>query len=496
MLPKLLLASLTATATAVSAEQVLGVYIFHRHGDRTSKAWPPVSLTPLGAQQVASSASFYRARYITSSSSSSSSSSSNSNTTAIAGISTDAAVLSQLSITAPVDNVLQNSAAVFAQALYPPSKSAGSQKLANGTTVEAPLGGYQYIPVNAVASAASSAGSESSAWLQGSSGCSDAVVSSNSYFLTPEYLDTLNRTHGFYQDLLPVINTTFNSTTATFKNGYSIFDYINVATIHNASIPSSSLLTNSTLKTLYDLASTHEWNLAYNASEPSRAIAGSVLAGQILTALEAIAEPSSSSSSSSAPRINVQFGAYGAFMAFFGLAQLPAASTDFYGICDYASSMALELVAPSPDRTSPDDLSVRFLWSNGTAAAHGLKEYPLFGQEKQTTLSWNDFKAGMNKFAVASTQDWCSVCGNTDGACANSTDASGSPSAQSSSSDKGSGSGISRPVAGVIGALVTLGVILGVEALVLLLGGLRLVKKSTLAGGAGAGGAGETGVKA
>ena len=47
------------------AEQVLGVYIFHRHGDRTSKSWNPVSLTPLGAQEVASSAEFFRNRHIT-----------------------------------------------------------------------------------------------------------------------------------------------------------------------------------------------------------------------------------------------------------------------------------------------------------------------------------------------------------------------------------------------------------------------------------------------
>ncbi|KAL6868640.1 histidine phosphatase superfamily [Trichoderma novae-zelandiae] len=483
MLPTLLLASLSATA--VSAEQVLGVYIFHRHGDRTAKAWNPVSLTPLGAQQVASSAAFYRARYVDDGDSSSNGSSD----LRIAGISPDAAVLSQLAITAPVDNVLQNSAAVFAQGLYPPSKSAGSQKLANGTTVEAPLGGYQYVPVNAVASSASSAGSEGSAWLQGSSGCGNAVVSSNDYFLTPGYLDTLNRTRGFYQGLLPVINTTFNSSTATFKNGYTIFDYINVATIHNASIPSANLLTNSTLHSLYDLASTHEWNLAYNASEPARAIAGSVLAGQIVTALQAVVD-----GKAAAPRFNVQFGAYGAFMAFFGLAQLPAASADFYGICDYASSMAVELVAPSADRTSADDLTVRFLWANGTAAAHGLKAYPLFGQ-KETSLGWNDFKAGMDKFAVADTQDWCRVCGNTDGTCAaNSTDAS-TPSAQSSD-DKGGGGSITKPVAGVIGALVTLGVILGLEALVMLLGGLRLVKKSALVRGADAGGAGETAVKA
>ncbi|PTB64466.1 phosphoglycerate mutase-like protein [Trichoderma citrinoviride] len=483
MLPKLLLASLSA-ASAASAEQVLGVYVFHRHGDRTAKAWAPVNLTALGADQVASSAAFYRSRYVDSDSSSSNAD------TRIAGISPDAAVLSQLAITAPVDNVLQNSAAVFAQGLYPPSRAAGSQRLRNGTTVEAPLGGYQYIPVNAVASSASSAGSESSAWLQGSSGCGNAVVSSNSYFLTPEYLATLNQTHDFYQGLLPVINTTFNSSTATYKNGYTIFDYINVANIHNTSIPSSNLLTNSTLTNLYDLASTHEWNLAYNASEPARAIAGSVLAGQILTALQAIVDKPSS-----APKFNVQFGAYAAFMAFFGLAQLPAASSDFYGICDYASSMALELVAPSADRTSADDLSVRFLWSNGTAAAHGLKAYPLFGQN-ETSISWNDFKAGIGKFAVADTKDWCTVCGNTDGSCAaNSTDAS-SPSSQSSDDGSKGGNGISRAVAGVIGAMVTLGVILGLEALVLLLGGLRVVKKSTLAGAAGAGGAGETAAKA
>jgi hypothetical protein len=210
MQPKLLLATLSAATIApAAAEQVLGVYIFHRHGDRTSKSSNPVSLTPLGAKQVASSAEFFRNRYIASDAS-----------LRIANISADQAVLAQLAITAPVDNVLQNSAGVFAQGLYPPSQSAGSQKLANGTTVEAPLGGYQYIPVNTVTSA-SSANSESNAWLQGSSGCSNAVVSSNSYFLTPEYLSTFNATKDFYQNLLPVINTTFNSSTATFKNGYT-----------------------------------------------------------------------------------------------------------------------------------------------------------------------------------------------------------------------------------------------------------------------------------
>lgn len=456
MQSKLLFALSAAAVAPAAAEQVLGVYIFHRHGDRTAKSWSPVNLTPLGADQVKSSADFFRNRYIDDGAS-----------LQIAGISVDKAVLSQLAITAPVDNVLQNSAGVFAQWLYPPNKAAGSTKLANGTTVVAPLDGYQYIPVNTVASASSS-NSESSAWLQGSSGCSGAVVSSNNYFLSPEYQSTFSDTKDFYQGLLPVINTTFNSSTATFKNGYTIFDYINVATIHNSSIPSDNLLTKSTLSSLYDYASIHEWNLAYNSSDPVRAIAGSVLAGQIMTALQGIA------SGNAVPKFNIQFGAYGAFMSFFGLAQLPAVNSDFYGICNYASSMVLELIAPSATQLSEDDLTVRFLWSNGTAAENGLKTYPLFGQSK-TTISWNDFKAGMNKFAVANTSDWCTTCGNTDGTCASNSTASASSAKSSDNSN------ITKPVAGVIGALVTLGVILGVEALIILLGGLRLVKKSTLA---------------
>lgn len=192
-------------------ETVLGVYIFHRHGDRTSKSWPPTSLTDLGYQQVYASGDFYRNRYIDSKASS-----------AIFGISPDLAKNSQLNVQAPVDTVLQTSAAGFLQGLYPPvGASLGSQKLANGTTVEAPMGGFQLVPVNAVQSAASNANSENSAWLQGSSGCNNAIVSSNNYFYSQEYMDLLNSTAAFYQSILPAINTTFTSAQDSFKNAYS-----------------------------------------------------------------------------------------------------------------------------------------------------------------------------------------------------------------------------------------------------------------------------------
>ena len=247
--------------------------------------------------------------------------------------------------------------------------------------------------------------------------------------------------------------------------------------IHNQTVPSSDLITNGTFNKLQTLASLHEWNLAYNASEPARAIAGAVLAGQILDSLTSIVN-----GTASAPLFNAQFGAYGVFMSFFGLADLPKANSDFYGICDYASSMTFELITNSTAaKPSADDISVRFLFSNGTASQHGLTQYPLFGGSDQT-ISWKAFSDGMSKFAVTDNKGYCGLCGSSSAVCAANSTASTSGNGNNND-DSGSGSssgGMSKVVAGVIGALVTLVVVLGLEALVLLVGGLRLVKKSTL----------------
>ncbi|CZR34622.1 acid phosphatase [Fusarium proliferatum] len=448
---------LSSLPSLAATEDVLGLYVFHRHGDRTAKAWKPVNFTALGADEVHSSGSWYRDTYVSKDAS-----------RKITGLSPESAVLSQLDVTSPVDAVLQNSALVFLQGLYPPTKQ--FETLANGSKVEAPLSGYQYIPIASVETAASDKNSENSAWLQGNSGCTNAEASSNDYFSSSEYAGVYKDSESFYQGLLPVINGTYGKDEANFQNAYTIFDLINVARIHNSSISSDDLLDEPTLEKLYNLASIHEWNLAYNSSEPVRAIAGSVLAGQIIEALEPLAE------GKKGPKVNIQFGAYAAFMSFFGLAGLDKVSSDFKGVVDYASSMAFELVTNATNPTA-DDVSVRFYFANGTAAQHTPKMFPLFGKD-ETTISWKDFKTGMSDFAIEDTKHWCKLCGNNDGNCASSSD-DASTSPQSSSG--GSGNGVSKPVAGVIGALVTLIVILGVQAAFILLGGLRLVKKSTLA---------------
>jgi len=103
-----------------------------------------------------------------------------------------------------------------------------------------------------------------------------------------------------------------------------------------------------------------------------------------------------------------------------------------------------------------------------------------------------DFVDGMNKFAIGDQVAWCRACGNSTGVCGTATTSGTSPTATGTAGNgkSGGGGGISRAVAGVIGAMVTLAVVLGLEALVLLLGGFRFVRKRGAANGGVVGGNG------
>jgi hypothetical protein len=263
---------------------------------------------------------------------------------------------------------------------------------------------------------------------------------------------------------------------------------INVAQIHNSSYQGSDLITDDVFARLHSLADTHEWGLAYNESESTtdntRAVSAMVLAGEIVDFLN------QTLTSDGKQKVGIQFGAYATFASFFGLAELSSAHPDLRSVVDYASSMTFELftnastTVSSADYPSADDMYVRFFFSNGTASEDAEPTtYALFGSN-QDVLSWNDFTAGMGKFAISSTDRWCDVCGNTDGVCAayGADDSSnGDASASSSSKQSQSGNGLSPVVNGVIGAMIAVAVILGLEALVLLVGGYRVVSKKTLA---------------
>lgn len=465
-----------AAGVATCQETVIGVYIFSRHGDRTSKSTPPANLTDLGYEEVFTSGTYYRNRYIADGASSK-----------IHGINTDLVKESQITVSAPVDAVLQNSALGFTQALYPPVGSTlGQATLRNGTVVQSPMNGYQLIPISIVSTGGSN---ENSAWLQGSTGCANAEISSNSYFSTPQYTNLLNSTQSFYDGVAPMINATFTANKTSYMNAYTIFDLLNVASIHNGTddFNSSELLTNETFFQLRTLADQHEYNLAFNESEPIRAITGSIIAAQVMTALNGTITGKGKN------KLNVQFGAYGGMTSYFGLAGLlPVDYPNFYGVSDYATTLVWELVTNATvsetSFPSADEISVRFLFHNGTAS--NISEptaYPLFGQSDVLT-PWTQFVNQTSKFSVGDQADWCKACGNSTGVCSSaalgtsSSGSSGSGSGSSGTSSSSGGGGMSLAVAGVIGAFVTLAVILLAEILIMLIGGLRLVSKKRLAG--------------
>jgi hypothetical protein len=182
--------------------------MFHRHGDRTDKSHPPANLTALGFNQVYNSGQYYRSRYVETGASSK-----------IAGLNTDIVLLSQIQASAPADNVIESSATGFLQGLYPPvGATISAQTLANGSTISAPMNGYQIIPISLQTTGSNS---EDAGWLQSATSCNNAEISSNQYYYTQEYNDLLNSTGDFYQSLLPVINGTFTAAQDGFKNAYT-----------------------------------------------------------------------------------------------------------------------------------------------------------------------------------------------------------------------------------------------------------------------------------
>lgn len=185
-----------------AAETILGTYIFHRHGDRAPKALAPTNLTALGYEQVHASGSYYRSRYLEGQSK-------------IRGIREDLVELAQLSVTSPVDNVLQNSAMGFLQGLYPPVQTV--QTLGNGQSVQAPMDGYQLIPVNTISTGA---GSEDTSWLQDASSCHNAKSSSNNFFDSQDYKKLASSTKDFYSSVVPSINGVIGNDQVSFKNAY------------------------------------------------------------------------------------------------------------------------------------------------------------------------------------------------------------------------------------------------------------------------------------
>ncbi|AEO58353.1 hypothetical protein MYCTH_2305621 [Thermothelomyces thermophilus ATCC 42464] len=393
----LVLAGLAATA---AAETIHGALVFARHGDRTSKHYPNYVLTPLGAQQVFQVGSFYRSRYLSSSS-----------PQRIRNISEFEHVPAQVWASAPDASVLLSTANAFLQGLYPPlgdiKPSLAAQDLANGTSVESPLSGYQYVTLHGI-----NDDSPETIWIKGDDNCPALSAASADFMASAEFQTRLASTRDFYQSLYPFVSNVYSSVgDLSYEKAYDIFDVINVAKIHNASSAVKDV-TDEQMFQLRTLADSAEFGLNFNASQPDRSLHAQTFAASVLNHLNQTV-----TSADRNPKLTLLAGSYDTFLAFFGLTGLVDVSPDFYGLPDYASTMAFELFTPddadadvdadAEGPLDPDALQVRYLFRNGTDGA--LRAFPLFGRA-EAAMPWADFVRAVQAVGIDSAAEWCSRC--------------------------------------------------------------------------------------
>lgn len=367
----------------------------------------------------------------------------------------------------------------FLQGLYPPlegvDQKLAAEKLTNGTDVEGPLQGYQFVWIHG-----ESAEEPDTIWIKGDDECPAFNTASKTYTQSDEYKSSLESTRDFYSKFVDPLKEILPAENVSYQHAFEVFDLLNVGKIHNVSV--AKVISDDDLNQLRYLADRAELGYNYNKTIPARSIGGQTLAGGFLRQLDQTA------STKGKLKFSLMAGSYDSMLAFIGLTNLTDTDPNFHGLPDYGSTFAFELFTKADMNAFPsnaDDLQVRFLFRNGTRGE--LKAFPLFGRSEDT-MSYKDFQSQLGGRAISDPKAWCSTCKSEASFCSqpeyssSSTD-SGSGSNHSvtaSGSKEGDNSSLTVAQAGVVGAMTTLGV-------VLLLGGLAflLTRRKRAAGAPG-----------
>ncbi|KAJ3731464.1 histidine phosphatase superfamily [Lentinula guzmanii] len=367
---------------------VLGVIFLIRHGDRQGFYQDPTNynpantvITPLGLREEFITGDYFRNIYLNESS-----------TSFIKGINNTIADPNQITVVADAageGGVIMNSAEALLQGLFPPD-SDYSTTLANGTTIEAPLGGYQYIEIE-------SALAENDVSLEGWTSCAPFDTATAEFYQSAEFNQTAQENSDFFTNLPQYLD---GRSDVNLENMWNIFDYMNVNYIHNATFQSK--LPPTMLAQARTLAAFHEYGVF---TSPQLDGIGNI---GFRTMLPGIFEGLSSITNSSDPlKIYYNAIAYKSFFTLFRMTGAVDQSPQLTGLVNYAASVAIEVRQPS----SGGEPVLRLQFKNGTQ------------DDAQTTFNWfnttgdipvSAFTSFLAPVAINSTADWCKVCSNTE----------------------------------------------------------------------------------
>lgn len=405
---------------------ITGIVLLTRHGDRKGfyqnpKTYSAVStnLTVLGFLQEYQNGLDLRNYYLTN------------ETGGIQGINSTQAETKQLNVMADAGGeggVIIESANSLLQGLYPPYNN--SITLANGSTVSWGLTRAQPIPIETIEP-------DQSVWMEGWTDCNAWTDYLNQWYQSADFKKQAAVADGFYQSISGVLG----NRPLTLENGYNIFDYMNVESIHNATISPQLLPSLSQARYWADY---HESGAFGKAGDPSHIanIAGQSMLPPLLDGLHQAAN------ASSGVKLTYLAASYKPFMGLFNMMQLPAPLST--SLVDYASAAIFEVRA---------DQSVTMRFRNGTQG--DFVAYPLFGTSSES-MPLSDFSAKLQPYSLDTLAKWCDKCANSQTrGCATLASLNGTGGGHQTYAPDTSTTGrhrVSPVVAGVIGALVTLAI--------------------------------------
>ncbi|KAG8221298.1 phosphoglycerate mutase-like protein [Butyriboletus roseoflavus] len=361
---------------------LIGVVLLARHGDRSGALFQNYTtydstqgyLTPYGASQEYNLGYYLRQTYLNPASPS-----------YIQGIKTDIADVNQFFVRADAGggNVILDSAYALLQGLYPPT-TASNSTLANGQTVQAPLGGYQYIPVESLEFWQAPS---LTSWME----CGyfqDHLIRLNSGAV---FSDAATQAAPFLQAVQPYLN----GMNGSFLN--IIYDYLNVQYTHNATFYKS--FPETLLQQARYFANIHEQNV-FTDSVPNGIgqIAIRTLWPEIFWSLGNMTLPNNT------VKLALTEVDYKPFISLFNVTNATVTNPEISGIADYASAVAFEL-----SQNTAGEYVVAMKFKNGTND-EAFKPLTISGQNNLTLP--NMIKA-LDSTTINSTINWCFSCNQT-----------------------------------------------------------------------------------
>jgi len=362
--------------------QVHGVIVLARNGDRLEYYQNPnnyagsfTETTPLGEVQSHQLGSILRAKYFDGASPS-----------AIHGMRTDLVDTHQVHALVKAGGegtVVFDSAIATLQGLFPPTPK-NEMTLANGTTVTAPLGGYQYVPVETV-----EPGNDRT--LESWTDCPAFEKHIAAFHKSDEFKERADAAKPFFKGITDFV---FGRPTS-LENIWNIYDFVNSELEHNKTY--AYRLPPTYREQAQGLVDFHEYGIFHDKEMGGIGnIAGRSILSTILRSLERIAfngDP-------------LQFmlieSTYQPLISILHMAELVEGHPELKGLPNYGSALAIELRRGAPPESRE---FLRFQFKNGSSDFQMLHA---FGHHADIPLT--EFVYRVENFVVGSNREWENAC--------------------------------------------------------------------------------------